>query len=318
MSTHRIAVTGSVAFDHIMNFPGKFQDHILADKLHVLNVSFLVKDLKRLRGGCAANIAYACALHGLTNTLVAAVGADFEAYGTWLASHGVGLEGVRTFDEFLTASCFITTDGNNNQITGFYPGAMGRAGEVTLASLDVEPTLVTISPNDPAAMKQLPQECRERGVAYLYDPGQQVIALSGEDLLDGVTGAEIVVCNDYEAAVICEKTKLSEDALLERCKALVVTLGERGSRISLASGERYEIPAAPVSEVLDPTGAGDAFRGGLVKGLVHNYGWETAARVGALTATYCVESRGTSTYHFTPDAFAERFERVFGELPAAV
>ncbi|MCA8920502.1 MAG: carbohydrate kinase family protein [Planctomycetes bacterium] len=301
-----------------MNFPGKFQDHILADKLHVLNVSFLVNDLKRLKGGCAANIAYACALHGLNNTLVAAVGSDFEEYGAWLASHGVGLEGVSTFGEFLTASCFITTDGDNNQITGFYPGAMARAGEVTLAQLGTKPTLATISPNDPSAMKALPQECREQGIPFLYDPGQQVIALSGDDLLQGLTGAEVVVANDYEAAVICEKTGLSEEALLEHCKALVVTLGERGSRIMLASGERYQVPPAPVAEALDPTGAGDAFRGGLVKGLVHGYGWESAARVGALTASYCVESRGTSTYHFSPDAFAERFERVFGELPAAV
>ena len=318
MSSHSIAVTGSVAFDHIMNFPGKFQDHILADKLHVLNVSFLVKDLKRLRGGCAANIAYACALHGLNNTLVAAVGSDFAEYGSWLASHGVGLEGVKTCDEFLTASCFITTDGNNNQITGFYPGAMARATEVTLAGLSSKPTLATISPNDPAAMKQLPKECRELGVPFLYDPGQQVIALSGEDLLDGLTGADLVVANDYEAAVISEKTGISEEGLLEHCKALVVTLGEKGSRVLLQSGERYEIPPAPVAEALDPTGAGDAFRGGLVKGLVNNYGWETAARVGALTASYCVESRGTSTYHFTPEAFAARFEQVFGELPAAV
>ncbi len=311
-----IAVTGSVAYDHIMNFPGRFKDHILADKLHILNVSFLVQDLRRLRGGCAANIAHALALHGLRPRLVAAVGRDFSEYREWLEAQGVDLEAVRVFDDLLTASCFITTDGDNNQITGFYPGAMTRAAELRLSELPEPPALVTISPNDPAAMKAYPHECRELGLPFLYDPGQQVIALSGEELLDGLTGARALVANDYELATVQNKTGCSTDDLLERCEAVVVTLGERGSRVHPRGEAPIEIEAAPVREAVDPTGAGDAFRGGLVRGLVSGADWENSARLGALTASYCVEVQGTTNYQFTWDAFAERFSEAFGLVPS--
>lgn len=311
-----IAVTGSVAYDHIMNFPGKFKDHILADKLHILNVSFLVQDLRRLRGGCAANIAYACALHGLNPRLVAAVGADFDEYRAWLDERGVDLSGVHVHGDLLTASCFITTDGDNNQITGFYPGAMGRAIDARLVDLPGEqPALAIVSPNDPAAMKAYPRECRDKGIEFLYDPGQQVIALSGEDLLEGLTGARALVTNDYELAVVQEKTKLSLEGLLERCQAVVVTLGEQGSRVHPAGGDAVEVGVARATAV-DPTGAGDAFRGGLMKGLLAGADWETSARLGAVTAAYCVEHQGTTAYTFTWEQFAERFEQAFGLAPA--
>ena len=311
--TTTIGVTGSVAYDHIMSFPGRFKDHILPDKLHILNVSFLVQDLRRQRGGCAANIAYAMALHGLQPELVAAVGSDFADYREWLSERGVGMAGVAVHDDLLTASCFITTDKDNNQITGFYPGAMAHAAQNTLAGLAQKPGWGTISPNDPAAMKAYPAECRELGIDFLYDPGQQVIALSGEELLDGVTGAKVVVANDYEAAIISEKTGKSREQLLEHCEALVVTLGEKGSHVLRAGQPTLEIPPAPVKEAVDPTGAGDAFRGGLVKGLVAGADWETAGRLGALTASYCVEVHGTSAYSFTAASFAERFESAFGQ-----
>lgn len=318
-----IAVTGSIAFDHIMNFPGRFKEHILPDKLHVLNVSFLVRDLRRLRGGCAANIAYACALHGLRPGLVAAVGSDFGEYGEWLASQGVDLKAVKTHSDLLTASCFITTDIDNNQITGFYPGAMSRAGDLPLP-MGPPPALVTISPNDPAAMRRYPEECRRRGLPFLYDPGQQVVALSGGELREGLTGARLLVANDYELAVICEKTGTSLRDLLELCEAVVVTLGENGSRIHQRGQDPIEIPAVPVREAVDPTGAGDAYRGGLIKGLLgssdearplERSDWETAGRVASLTASYCVETRGTTGYHFTRESFAARFEAAFG-VPA--
>lgn len=318
-----VAVTGSVAFDHIMNFPGRFKEHILPDKLHVLNVSFLVRDLKRLRGGCAANIAYACALHGVRPGLVAAVGSDFTEYGAWLKERGVDLSGVKVHQDLLTASCFITTDNDNNQITGFYPGAMGRAGDLPLP-MGPSPALVTISPNDPAAMRRYPEECRRRGLPFLYDPGQQVVALSGSELREGLTGARLLVTNDYELAVVSEKTGLSLRDLLERCEAVVVTLGENGSRIHQKGEDPIEIPAAPVEDVVDPTGAGDAYRGGLIRGLTQHEGrpltradWEIAGRIGALTASYCVETRGTSSYSFDRQSFARRFEAAFGQ-PAQV
>lgn len=312
MRSRDVAVTGSVAYDHIMNFPGKFQDHILADKLHILNVSFLVQDLKRLRGGCAANIAYSCALHGLKPLLVAAAGSDFGEYRVWLEEHGVDTRGVRIFDDFLTASCFITTDASNNQITGFYPGAMARAAECTVAGAGAKPALVTISPNDPEAMRRYPSECRRLGVPFLYDPGQQTIALTGKELEDGIDGARAVVMNDYEAAMVSEKTGRSIADLLELAEAVVVTLGEKGSRIHARGKDPVEIPAARAKTVLDPTGCGDAYRGGLVRGIVDGLDWATAGQLGSLTGTYCVEAKGPTGYAFTPDEFAERFERSFG------
>lgn len=311
MSNPRIAVTGSIAWDHIMNFPGRFKDHILADKLHILNVSFLVNEFKRERGGCAANIAYACALHGLDAQLVGAVGSDFAPYREWMIEQGIDVSGIRQHDEVASASCIITTDEDNNQITCFYPGAMGKAKEAALKETSLDATLVTISPNDPDVMRAYPKECRELGLAFLYDPGQQVIALSGDDLLDGVTGARALVCNDYELAIVTDKTGRSVSDLLEVCEAVVVTLGKEGSRVHLRDGTEISLPAAPVGEVLDPTGCGDAFRGGLVKGLVGGEDWEGSIRLGTLTAAYCVESKGTTNYAFTPESFAERFAGAF-------
>ncbi|HBP16161.1 MAG TPA: carbohydrate kinase family protein [Planctomycetes bacterium] len=313
----QIAVTGSVAFDHIMNFPGKFQDHILADKLHILNVSFLVQDLRRLRGGCAANIAYACALLGLKPVLTASVGTDFAPYGDWLAARGVDLGGVHTVEEMLTASCFITTDETNNQITGFYPGAMTRAGEAKIANLPGDkPALAIVSPNDPGAMKAYPAECRELGVPFLYDPGQNIPALSGEELFEGLRGAKAVVCNDYELAMVQEKSGKSLEDLLEVCETVVVTLGEKGSRIHPRGEDAIEVPAVKVEKAVDPTGAGDAYRGGLIKGLMSGEGWESAARLGSLVAAYCVEHQGTSNYSFTREQFNARFEQAYGLVPS--
>lgn len=307
-----IAVTGSVAYDHIMNFPGRFKDHILPDKLHILNVSFLVSNLQKLRGGCAANIAHACGLLGLEPKLVAAVGSDFGGYRTWLEERGIDLQGVLEDSELLTASCFITTDGDNNQITGFYPGAMARATEATIGRLGAAPDLAIISPNDPDAMRAYPEECRQAGIPFLYDPGQQCIALSGDDLRDGAKGSRALVCNDYELALVQEKTGASIEDLLELSEAVVVTLGEKGSRIHARGEEPLEVPAAKVEDVLDPTGAGDAFRGGLIKGLVSGAGWDTAARLGSLTAAFCIEQQGTSAYSFTMGEFNARFESAYG------
>jgi adenosine kinase len=313
VAAYEIAVTGSVAFDHIMNFPGRFKDHILPDKLHILSVSFLVQGLQRLRGGCAANVAYALGLHGLRPRLVAAVGSDFGDYARWLEERGVDLSGTQVHEDLLTASCFITTDQDNNQITGFYPGAMGRAEAAKIGGLPGgKPALAIVSPNDPGAMKAYPEECRRLGVPFLYDPGQQVIALSGDDLREGLAQARALVVNDYELAMVQQKTGLDLPGLLERCEAVVVTLGEHGSRVHLRGGEQVEVPIAPVGAAVDPTGAGDAYRGGLIRGLVAGADWETCGRLGALTASYCVESKGTSSYAFDRAAFAARFAEAFG------
>jgi adenosine kinase len=307
-----IGVTGSVAFDHIMSFGGRFKEHILPDKIHSLNVSFLVDGFEKRRGGCAANIAYACALHGVDVGLIAAVGHDFESYGAWLASSGVDLGALHIDADRHTASCFITTDRDNNQIAGFYPGAMAAAAELSLEQPTVgRPRAVIISPNDPAAMVRYPSECRRLGIPFFYDPGQQVIALDGPQLADGLDGATGLFCNDYELATIEKKLEVGVEGLLERCERVIVTLGSEGSRIHSRDGSVIEIPVAPVEAALDPTGCGDAYRGGYLAGWLQDRPLEECGRLGALTASYCVEVQGTSEYHFTRAAFAERYQRAF-------
>jgi adenosine kinase len=307
-----IVVTGSVAFDHIMDFPGRFKDHILPDKVHMLSVSFLVDNLKKVRGGCAANIAYNLALLGERPKMVATVGDDFAEYRAWLEERGVDTSGTRVIEGDFTASCFITTDLDDNQITGFYTGAMKAAGSLSLLDLLAEGDAVIISPNDPGAMVNYPKECRERGAAWVYDPGQQIVRLSGEELLDGVSGARCVIGNDYEMAMIQEKTGRDAEALLELSETVVVTRGEQGSTIMTRDGQ-VDVPAAKARRVLDPTGAGDAYRAGLLRGLVRGNAPEQYGRVAALAAVYAVEEYGTQAHAYTPAEFAERYRDAFGE-----
>lgn len=309
-----IAVTGSLAFDHIMSFEGCFEDHILPDKIHTLNVSFLVNGFEKRRGGCAANIAYACALHDLDVGIVGCVGHDFEDYGAWLEARGIDLSAVAVHKDLHTASCFITTDRKNNQITGFYPGAMAHAKDLSLKKAELgSPQLVVISPNAPDAMTLYPGECRELGVDFMYDPGQQVIALDGEQLKDGLHGAKIVIANDYELATIQKKTGIDKiEGLLEFAEIVVVTLGEKGSVIHHRGGDSVTVPVAPVSDIKDPTGCGDAYRGGFMAGLQAGADLATCGRLGALTAAYCIEVQGTSEYSFSKESFAERYESAFG------
>jgi adenosine kinase len=307
-----IVVTGSVAFDHIMDFPGRFKEHILPDKVHMLSVSFLVDNLKKVRGGCAANIAYNLALLGERPKMVATVGDDFAEYRAWLEERGVDTSGTRVIEGDFTASCFITTDLDDNQITGFYTGAMKAAGSVSLLDMLAAGDAVIISPNDPGAMVNYPKECRERGAAWVYDPGQQIVRLSGEDLLDGVSGARCVIGNDYEMAMIQEKTGRDAEALLELSETVVVTRGEQGSTIMTRDGQ-VDIPAAKARRVLDPTGAGDAYRAGLLRGLVRGNAPEQYGRVAALAAVYAVEEYGTQAHTYTPAEFAQRYRDAFGE-----
>jgi adenosine kinase len=307
-----IVVTGSVAFDHIMDFPGRFKEHILPDKVHMLSVSFLVDNLKKVRGGCAANIAYNLALLGERPKMVATVGDDFAEYRAWLEERGVDTSGTRVIEGDFTASCFITTDLDDNQITGFYTGAMKAAGSVSLLDMLAAGDAVIISPNDPGAMVNYPKECRERGAAWVYDPGQQIVRLSGEDLLDGVSGARCVIGNDYEMAMIQEKTGRDAEALLELSETVVVTRGEQGSTIMTRDGQ-VDIPAAKARRVLDPTGAGDAYRAGLLRGLVRGNAPEQYGRVAALAAVYAVEEYGTQAHAYTPAEFAQRYRDAFGE-----
>jgi adenosine kinase len=308
----RILVTGSIAYDYIMVFPGRFRDHILADKMHVLSVSFLVDSLKRRRGGTGANIAYNVALLGERPVLVGTVGEDFSEYRHWLESHGVDLSGVRTIAEEHTASCFINTDLQDNQITAFYPGAMAQAGTVSLHDVGASKgDLVIIAPNDPKAINRYTAECTEAGIPYLYDPSMQLPRMTKDELFEGCRGARVLAGNDYEFGMMADKMGLSEDALRRHVPITVMTRGEAGSLITV-EGREFEIPAAKPNAVVDPTGAGDAFRAGFMLGMACGFSWPVVGRLAALTAVHAIEHRGTQEHSYTIDQFIARYRENFG------
>ncbi|MBU0495004.1 MAG: carbohydrate kinase family protein [Chloroflexi bacterium] len=308
-----IVVTGSLAFDYIVQFPGYFKDHIFPDKLHMLSVSFLADSMKKLRGGCAANIAYNLALVNERPRIMGTVGEDFGEYRVWLEAQGVDTSGIAVVPDELTATCFITTDQNNGQFTGFYAGAMAHAQDIALRDQpdwqDID--VVIISPNDPTAMIQYARECRELGIPYIYDPGQQIIRLSGDELADGVTGSRLLILNEYELEMVKNKTGLTDEQVLARTGMLIVTRGEAGSTV-YADGAVYDIPIAAPRRVADPTGAGDAYRAGIIKGLVHGLSPAVTGRLGSLTAAYAVEQYGNQEHHYTLDEFMTRFQENFG------
>jgi len=312
----RILVTGSVAYDYLMTFPGLFGDHLLPDKLDVLSVSFLVDSLRREPGGCATNIAYTLALLGERPVVVAAVGHDF-AERQRLEAAGVDLSGLVTFDDEHTASFFVSTDRHNCQLASFYVGAMGRAAEMSLHGRLAPDDVVVIAPNSPDAMARTVAECRAAGAAYVYDPSQQIVRLSAEDLRAGIAGCRLLVANDYEQALIEEKTGRTLAEMTPPGATLVVTNGEHGSRIHDGDAV-HEIPIAPPERAADPTGVGDAYRSGLLLALTRGLPWPTAGRVGALAATYALESVGTQRHAFTPDAFLARYAAAFGPVPDAL
>jgi len=314
-----ILVTGSLAYDYIMDFPGQFKDHILPDKLHCINISFLVDKLKKQRGGCAANIAYTMALLGERPRIVAAAGRDFTEYSAWLEEQGVDVSAILRAEDEVTATCFITSDRADNQITGFYVGAMARAREISLkAQAGPSPQICVIAPDDPDAMLRHAEECREAKIPFIYDPSFQVTAMEGARLWQGAQGARGLVLNDYEFAVFQEKTGKSEDEILAEVELLVVTLGEKGSRIRTRTGEVTEIPSAKIREVVDPTGAGDAFRGGLVSGLVRGLPLDICGRLGSVASAFVVERYGTQNHAYTREEFQARYELNFGKASQAL
>jgi adenosine kinase len=311
----RIVVTGSIAYDYIMVFPGKFRDHILPEKMHILSVSFLVDSLRRLYGGTAANICFNLALLGERPSLLGAVGEDFGEYRQWLDRHGVDTSTVHTVSGEFTSSCFINTDMQDNQITAFYPGAMSHTPKLSLRELGLTPRdLVVIAPNDPGAMAKYARQCADLGIPYLYDPSMQAPRMTAEELTAGFAGAKILTGNDYEFGMMAEKLGISEDELTRRVPVTVMTRGEAGSIITVGD-ERFEVPAAKPNKVVDPTGAGDAFRAGLIAGLRRGWSWPVAGRVGALTAVYAIEHSGTQQHTFTPAEFAARYRENFGDSP---
>ncbi|MDZ7761858.1 MAG: carbohydrate kinase family protein [Desulfovermiculus sp.] len=300
-----IYVSGSLAYDRIMNFPDKFSNHILPDKLHILNVCFLVDDLEERFGGTAGNIAYSLALLEEKATILAAAGNDFQRYQNWLQKHGISLDGIRLVQDGPTASAYITTDHADNQITAFNPGAMNTATNGFQAQFDTRESLAIVSPGNLEDMQKYPEIYREKNIPFIFDPGQNIPAFSGAQLKSMIQGSKILIANDYELSLIMESTGLDKNGLLQLTAAIITTLGEQGCMLTEKSSEQ-EIPAIKVKDAQDPTGCGDAFRSGLIKGLCQNKDLKAAAQMGATCASFCVEHKGTQEHRFTLDQFWNR------------
>lgn len=308
-----IILTGSIAYDYLMRYPGRFSEHFIRDELHQVSLSFLVEEMTKHWGGVGANIAYTLAMLGVRPKLMGTVGRDFGDYREWLESNGVDCTTVTQLDSVFTASFFANTDLDSNQIASFYAGAMTYARNYRIRDVySGKPDLVVVSPNDPTAMSQLTQECRDQGWRFIYDPSQQVPRLSGEELLRDMQGAYVMVVNAYEAGVICKKTDMTMDQLRKQVEVLVVTQGKRGSHI-YTQDEFMEVPVFPEVEIKDPTGVGDAFRAGLIRGILGNWPLKTSALVGSLCATYVLEKVGTQSHHFDLEEFVSRFREKFDD-----
>ena len=300
-----IIVSGSMAYDRIMDFPGKFSDHILPDKIHVLNVCFQVNGIKEKYGGTAGNIAYALTLMGERPLICATIGHDYQKYFKWLAKNGLSTENIKIIADEFTAGAYITTDRSDNQITGFNPGAMKYQSTLDFSKLDPENTIVIVSPGNFEDMVNYPRACKNKGIDYILDPGQSLPMWDKQDLIQAIEGCRILIVNDYELSLIISKTGLDKKALLEMTGTIITTLGESGSQISMRERE-IAVPAFRVKKVVDPTGAGDSYRGGLLCGLVHGKNIEQCARMGSVCASFSIENYGTQEYSFTPEEFNER------------
>lgn len=310
-----LIVTGSIAFDYLMSFPGRFTEHILPEHVHRLSLSFLVDTMEKRRGGCAPNIAYTLALLGERPRLMGAAGQDFGDYREWLEAAGVDTSLVKVVDGKFTASFFCSTDQSNNQIASFYTGAMANAAELSFRTVRAprDRTLVIISPNDPDAMVQYAEECSTLGIRYIWDPGQQCARMDGSQLRDGVIGASMVIVNDYECELLKQKTGMSEADIVREAGLLVVTEGERGSVVKSGGGE-IRVPAVRPDRIEDPTGVGDAYRGGFMKGLAMGADHRACAQLGSVAAAYALEHVGGSYHAYTWDEFRARYARHFGPL----
>jgi adenosine kinase len=311
----KLIVTGSIAFDYLMSFPGKFTEHLLPEHMHRLSLSFLVDTMDKRRGGCAPNIAYTLALLGEKPLLMATAGQDFGDYSVWLNAAGIDTSLVKVVDGKFCASFFCSTDEHNNQIASFYTGAMANAGELSFRTVPGlgNDALVIISPNDPGAMVQYAEECSTLGVKYIWDPGQQCARMDGSQLADGVKGAYMVVVNDYEFELLRQKTGMGQDEILDEAALLVITRGEHGCSV-LTKEEQIDVAAVTPERIEDPTGVGDAFRGGFMKGLALGAPHAVCARMGSVAATYALEHLGGTSHAYTWKEFAARYEKHFGPL----
>ena len=308
----KLTLAGSIAYDYLMTFPGYFKDHILPDKLESISLSFLVDGMVKRRGGVAPNIAYTLALLGEHPMVMGSVGEDFSDYRAWLVEQGVDVSGIRVIPGEFTASFFANTDRSNAQIASFYPGAMSFDVQLSLADLTDTPDLVVIAPTDPTAMISYVEEAQALEIPYLYDPSQQIVRLDGEDIRRGVEGALALCVNDYEFSLVQKSTGMSPLEIRRCVRFLIVTRGEEGATIYV-DDEEYHIPVVPPRKVVDPTGVGDAFRGGFLSGYSHGLGWELCGQMGALAATYCLETDGPQSHHYTKEEYITRFREHFDD-----
>ena len=301
----KIIVSGSLAYDRIMDFPGHFSDHILPEKIHALNVCFQVDGMKEKFGGTAGNIAYALTLMGEKPVISATIGRDYHQYFKWLAQNGISHETIKIVEDEFTASAYITTDKADNQITGFNPGAMKHSSCLDFDRLNPKETLMIISPGNLEDMVNYPRHCKARGMNYIFDPGQSLPMLDAKDLIQAIEGCLILISNDYELDLITSKTGLSKETLRRRAKTIIVTLGELGSKVFTPEGE-ITVSAVTPTKVEDPTGAGDSYRGGLISGLIRGRDIVQCARMGSVCASFAVECYGTQEYRFSPEEFNQR------------
>jgi adenosine kinase len=315
----RIGVAGSVGLDHLMTFSGKFTDSLVAGSLEKVSLSFLVDDLDVRRGGCAANICFGMAMLGLNPILIAAVGKDWADYEAWLSRHGVDTSHVLISKDLFTAHFMVTTDTELNQIASFFPGAMSEARNIELAPI-MEKTgeldLIVISPDDPEAMMRHSEVARDRGIAFAADPSQQMARMEGEEIKTLIDGAAYLFMNEYELALAIQKTGWSDAEILSRVKHRVVTQGSQGARIESKGGELIKISCPKENGKVDPTGVGDSFRSGFIAGLAWGLSHERCLQLGAMIATYVIETKGTQEYRFTAEQFVDRFRAAYGENAA--
>ncbi len=303
-------ICGSVAYDTVMVFEGRFKDHILPDRIHMLNVAFLVPALRRNFGGCAGNIGYNLKLLGGEGRIMAAVGNDFAPYRAWLGTCGISTEFIRELDDEYTPQAYITTDADNNQITAFHPGAMNRA-HVNSIPRNSGITLGIVAPENRDGMIQHAEPFAAAGIPFIFDPGQGMTLFDGAELSRFIDQATYVAANDYEASLLCERTRMSLEHIAAKVKALIVTRGAEGSHI-YAGGRRIDVPSGKPREISDPTGCGDAYRAGLLYGLQKGLDWEQTGRVASLMGALKIEKHGTQNHRFSMGEFAARFRENFG------
>jgi len=300
-----IITSGSLAYDRIMDFPGYFSDHILPEKIHVLNVSFTVNSLIEKFGGTAGNIAYALSLLGEKPIILATIGRDYHRYFEWLMENNIAYDNITIIEEELTASAYITTDQADNQITVFNLGAMKHPSSFNFDKINPKESIAIIAPGNLEDMMNYSVTYKAKGIDYIFDPGQSLPMWDSQDLIQCIEGSKIMVSNDYELELIISKTGLDKNKLLQRTNSIITTLGELGSRVCTPDYE-INIPAIKPKEVVDPTGAGDAYRAGLIKGLIQGRNIEQSAKMGSVCASFAIECYGTQGYYFSLTEFEER------------